>query len=93
MKQCLKITVSGKLRGVGYRQFVQENADTLQIEGTVQNMDDGNVVIHACGLSENLDRLLDVLYNGPKKAVVENVAVEPLVLQKDFRGVFRIIGS
>ena len=92
MKQCVKITISGKVQGVGYRRHVQAEAEKLNIEGTVQNQDEGHVIIFACGPSENLDNFIDALYRGPKKAQVENVAVEPFVAQKDFRGVFRIIG-
>lgn len=96
MKQCVKITVLGKVQEVSYRKFVQESAQKLGIEGTVQNIDDSKkriVVINACGLSDKLDELIDCLYEGTKKSEVEDVQVEPLLIKKDFRGVFRIIGN
>lgn len=94
MKQCVKITVLGKVQEVSYRKFVQKHAQELDIEGTVQNLDDKKtVVINACGLSEKLDELIDFLYEGTKKSEVEDVQVEPLLVKKDFRGVFRIIGN
>ena len=92
MKQCLKITVTGEVQGVGYREFVQKQAINLEVEGTVHNVSTGSVVIYACGLSENLDDLIDALYKGPKKSKVENISAEPLVVPKEFRGVFRVIG-
>ena len=92
MKQCLKVTVTGTVQGVGYREFVQKKATSLGIEGTVHNATDGTVVIYACGLSENLDDLIDLLYKGSTKSTIENISAEPLVVPKEFRGVFRVIG-
>ncbi len=92
MKQCLKIVVTGRVQGVNYRSFVQKEAQKLEIEGTIQNSDDGTVVLNVCGKSEALDVLMDILYKGGEGASVENVSAEPLMHNKDFRGVFRIIG-
>ncbi len=90
--QCLKITVSGNVNGVGYRAYVKKQAERLKVEGTAQNIEGGDVIIFACSSSEVLDEFIDVLYEGPKEASIANVVAEPLVAQKDFRGVFRIIG-
>lgn len=92
MKQCLKITVLGNVQGVGYREFVQKRAEQYSIEGTIQNTEEGTVLIYVCGLSANLDKLIDVLYKGTAKSEVKDVAIEPFVKEKDFRSVFRIIG-
>lgn len=92
MKQCLKITVSGTVQGTGYREFAKKVAMKLLIEGTAQNQEDGTVIIYACGDSNNLDTFIDELYKGPKKAHVKNINVEPLIAEKSFRGVFRVIG-
>jgi acylphosphatase len=40
-----KITASGKVQEVGYRQKVKEIADQLGVSGTVMNMEDGTVEI------------------------------------------------
>ena len=94
MKQCVKIKVLGKVQGVSYRKFVQTHAQKLEIEGTIQNQEDQNiVVINACGSSDKLDELIDFLYEGTSKSEVEDVQVEPLIVKKEFRGVFRIIGN
>lgn len=93
MKQCLKISVSGKVQGVGYREFVKQAAEKLRIEGTIQNDHFDTMVLHVCGESDELNKLIDLLYTGTPQAKIEDVAVEPLVSEKDFRGVFRIIGQ
>ena len=93
MKRCLKIKVLGKVQNVLYRQFVRKNAEKLALAGTVQNDPDGSVLILVCGVSDKLDDLIDLLYKGSTKSKVENVVVEPLSEQRDFRGVFRVIGA
>ncbi len=93
MKRCLKFKVSGSVQVVAYRAFIQEHAKRLEIEGTVQNGDDGSVVICACGTAESLDDLIDLLYQGVESAKALEVAAESLGSPKDFRGVFRVIGG
>lgn len=93
MKKCLKIRISGKVQDVAYRTMAQKNAQSLNIEGTAQNCDDGSVIIFACGPSDNLDKFIDILYKGTPDSQVEDLLAEPFVNEKDFRGVFRIIGD
>ena len=93
MKRISKIIVRGKVQGVFYRDFVKQNAEKLRIEGTVQNSSDGSVIINACGQSENIEDLIDALYQGPPKSNVEQIIEEPIIKGRNFRGVFRIIGS
>lgn len=91
MKQCLKLIVQGKVQGVKFRAFVQAQAQSLGIEGVVQNSEDGSVLILASGDPEHLDQLIDMLYKGCPGAEVSNVLAEPFMKEKDFRGVFRVL--
>ncbi len=94
MKQCVVITVSGKVQDVGYRKYVQTQAQQLELEGIVQNCEDKNkVLIKACGQSVKLDSFIDLLYKGTKTSRVDEITVEPLLQEKSFREVFRIIGD
>ena len=94
MKQCLKIKVTGNVQSAAYREFIQAHAQKYEIEGTIQNMEDKkSVVINACGASEKLDHLIDFVYKGTTHAKVDHVEVEPLLKEKNFRSVFRIIGD
>ncbi len=92
MRRCLRIKVLGKVQGVSYREFVQKHANKLDVEGTVSNLEDGSILVLACGEAENLDALIDELYTGPTSAQVDNVVAESLGREKKFRGVFRVIG-
>ncbi|MCB9493068.1 MAG: acylphosphatase [Epsilonproteobacteria bacterium] len=94
MKKCLKITVSGKVKGVGYREYAKKHATNLEIEGTAQNSDDDQqVIIYARGQADNLEKFIDHLYKGSTKSKVEDIFAEPFTQERDFRGVFRVIGQ
>ena len=93
MRKCLKIHIFGKVHGVGYRAFAQKHAQVLGIEGTVQNSEDGSVIMYACGQAPNLDKFIDALYKGTPDAEIKELTAEPFLSEKDFRGVFRIIGD
>lgn len=51
-----KYTLSGRVQGVGLRWLIKAKADELKLLGSVQNMDDGSVVIHVCGDSWQLEQ-------------------------------------
>lgn len=91
MRKCLLITITGNVQIEAYKLFIQKNAGTLGIEGTIQCDSDG-LVLHACGASDKLDHFIDLLYKGIEKSKLKDILVEPLVTEKNFRGVFRIIG-
>lgn len=93
MKRCVRITVYGKVQGVGYREYVQKYAQKFKIEGIIQNSEDGSVLMYAAGPAEALDDLIDFVYQGSEKSKIEEVAIEIAPRARDFRGVFRIIGE
>ena len=94
MKQCVIISIVGKVQGVGYRKYVQKQAQSLNIEGIVQNCTETNMVqVKACGQATDLDNFIGLLYKGPSLSKIESVTVEPLMQEKNFREVFRVIGD
>ena len=93
MRKYARITIEGKVQGVGLREFVKKHAIKLEVEGHIQNLNNGTVQIEACGTTDNIEQLIDVIYKGSPKAEVSDVVEEPMSVQKDFRGVFRVIGG
>lgn len=73
-----RIRVSGHVQGVWYRKHTQEKAGSLGLSGTVQNMPDGSVLIHATGERPALEALLAWCAKGPPAARVEAVSTEEL---------------
>ena len=73
----LHILISGTVQGVGFRWFVQREAEAASISGSVRNLPSGEVEIYARGEEENMERFLKILRRGPSYARVEQVRVEP----------------
>ena len=69
-------TVEGRVQGVGFRFFVQNVADRLQLTGWVRNKGDDRVEVYAEGQTEKLNQLLDALRRGPSSAMVTNVDLQ-----------------
>lgn len=78
---CLHGYVSGKVQGVYYRQSAQEQADRLDIDGWVRNLDDGRVEILLEGEEGAVRELEKWLARGPVKAKVTAVELEPMTPQ------------
>lgn len=73
----LQAVVSGRVQGVGFREFVRHEAASRGICGYVRNSDDGRrVEVVAEGDDQLIDELLRVLHAGPRFAVVDDVAAE-----------------
>jgi acylphosphatase len=75
----LVATVWGAVQGVGFRWFVQREAEALGLAGWVANRADGSVEVVAEGPSPALERLGQRLREGPPSAVIRAVEarVEP----------------
>ena len=69
-------TVTGKVQGVRYRDFVQVSAGELGLTGYIKNNADGTVTVVAQGLPETLKEMVEYLHEGSLQAKVEGVAVE-----------------
>jgi acylphosphatase len=83
-----RFVVKGRVQGVGFRWFVENEASKLGISGWVRNREDGCVEVLAAGTKAQLDSLYDILQQGPRAARVDNVQVieaEPTVDLKSFR--------
>jgi acylphosphatase len=73
----LQAVVSGRVQGVGFREFVRHEAATRGICGYVRNSDDGQrVEVVAEGDPGALEELMRVLHSGPRFAVVQEVDAE-----------------
>ena len=65
--------VRGRVQGVGFRWFVEREAQTLGIAGWVRNKMDGSVEVLAQGTHEQLSALRAKLHQGPRAARVDDV--------------------
>jgi len=68
--------VRGRVQGVYFRQFVWSQAGRLGVTGWVRNGGDGrSVEVEAEGTADALERLLELLRQGPYGARVDDVQV------------------
>src|SRR3984957_4662327 len=69
-KRAMRMFVSGRVQGVGYRQFVHGVAKRMGVAGYVRNLADGRVEVYAIGSDAQLRALLAELRRGPRHAIV-----------------------
>lgn len=69
----LHALVQGRVQGVGFRQFVVEQARFLRVRGYTRNKSNGEVEVVAQGARSELERLLERLRQGPPAASVRHV--------------------
>lgn len=71
--QCL---VTGKVQGVGFRDYAQSAAAELALTGYIKNNPDGSVTVVAQGEPESIRLYVEHLHEGSVLAVVTGVGVE-----------------
>ena len=71
-----RISVSGRVQGVGYRAFTVRNAVERKLVGGVKNCDDGRVELEAEGPKDRIVSLIEVLKAGPPASRVTAAHVE-----------------
>ena len=78
--------VSGRVQGVGYRNFVQRRAEEMALRGYAANLADGRVEVVADGDAERLARLEALLRRGPSHAHVTDVQVQDVPASEPLTG-------
>jgi acylphosphatase len=68
--------VKGRVQGVGFRWFVEYEAQRIGVGGWVRNRDDGAVEVLASGSDAQLDSLYDRLREGPRAARIDRIEVD-----------------
>jgi acylphosphatase len=82
--------VSGRVQGVGFRNYVEHVAEKLGIQGYVRNRRDGSVEVYAISDPERLKQLRSALQKGPLMSDVTNVAEKPDCVDEKYVGYFTI---
>jgi len=80
----VRLIISGKVQGVGFRQFVLQHADTLGLKGLVKNTLDGQVQVIAQGNKLLLEKLIALCTIGPASAEIENIDIAWTSLIKSY---------
>ena len=79
-REILLITVRGRVQGVGYRAWVEYQAELSSLEGWVRNRRDGSVEALLAGPARGVADLVALCRRGPPSARVTEVLTEPAEL-------------
>ena len=72
----VRIAITGRVQGVGFRESMRVVAQALEINGWVRNVDDGSVEATAQGNEYAIEQLVAWCHNGPPGANVKFVNAE-----------------
>jgi len=81
MKTAVRLTIYGKVQGVGFRFYTKKKANELNISGWVKNQADGTVYVEAEGEQQNLETFADWCQLGPEWAHVRKVDRQDIPVQ------------
>lgn len=76
MKISIKVSVSGRVQGVFYRDSTRRKANEFSVTGWVKNLEDGRVEALLSGDKKNVEALIDWMKVGPPAAQVTHVKIE-----------------
>jgi acylphosphatase len=65
--------VRGRVQGVGFRAFVQREADKVGVDGWVRNHENGDVEVYAAGTAQQLADFGARLWKGPRWSEVRDI--------------------
>ena len=90
----VNVLISGLVQGVFYRAWTQKTAQSLDLSGWVKNLFDGRVEAVFVGKKEEVEKMIEFLYQGSLASSVKKVeVVEKKEIQLDpFEGKFLIDG-
>ncbi len=74
--QAVRLTVKGRVQGVGFRHFVYRRAEKYGLVGWVKNLPNGDVEAHVQGEPEALTKFAAAVQSGPSMAVVTDLQQE-----------------
>ena len=75
-ESAVRVTIEGRVQGVGYRTFTHQKATQLGITGYIRNLGGNEVEVVAEGEKGSLEELVEYLEDGPARAEIEDVDLE-----------------
>ena len=71
------LVISGKVQGVGYREWLRQEAGLRGLAGWVRNRLDGTVEAVVAGAPDQVAAIIQACASGPRWAEVRHVAQSP----------------
>jgi len=83
-KKRVKLLISGRVQGVGFRFNAKRKAKKLRVKGWVKNLDNGKMKAVVEGEEKDLEKLIEWVKKGPFTAKVTDTDIE----FEDYKGEF-----
>lgn len=77
MRKAVHVTVYGRVQGVGFRAFVEREAQAAGLDGWVRNRREGTVEAVIAGEDAAVEQVLGALRQGPPASHVREVQTIP----------------
>jgi len=75
-----RLTITGRVQGVGYRDWAMATARRLGLTGWVRNRRDGAVEALIVGEEDAVGQMIEACRRGPPAARVDEIDVDPVDL-------------
>lgn len=76
--RCVRLRITGRVQGVGYRAWVLATADRLGLRGWVRNRTDGSVEAVLLGEEGAVTAMIAACHDGPPAARVQDVVISDM---------------
>jgi acylphosphatase len=76
--KAIEVIINGRVQKVGFRAYTKRNALMLGVKGYVENTGDGKVHAVLEGDEHQVDKLLELIRQGPMVAQVREVKVNEI---------------
>lgn len=73
MVETLRVVITGRVQGVGYRAWTVKTASSLGLKGWVRNRSDGSVEAVFHGMKETIESMVEACKKGPFMARVDGI--------------------
>ncbi|MDE2800827.1 MAG: acylphosphatase [Gemmatimonadota bacterium] len=71
----IRVTISGRVQGVGFRYFTQREGERLGLVGWVKNLSNGDVKAEAEGNETQVDAFVEAIRRGPPASRILNFQI------------------
>jgi acylphosphatase len=76
----------GRVQGVGFRYTVRQIATGFDITGSIRNLPDGRVELHACGDSDEVTAFLQAIRDSELASFIKTETATEIPAPKSLRG-------
>jgi acylphosphatase len=77
----VRVSISGRVQGVGYRAWMARRASDLGLKGWVRNRADGSVEAVLSGPEETVDTMIELSRRGPRLSAVTTLETSPVAAE------------